>query len=143
MLHIKLENAVVTYQEYVDGFDTATQRSVEIVPAYNAPHSLFYFCYNHPNMAERIIIGDVDRLNGRYCKTPDYPNGTYAYFITETDSEQPAFPYIMGPEFKPILFSLVIHLLRVPLMSMMLVVLDSIRYKHLGIKSLMLMQETT
>lgn len=96
----KLENAVVTYQEYVDGFDTATQRSVEIVPAYNAPHSLFYFCYNHPNMAERIIIGDVDRLNGRYCKTPDYPNGTYAYFITEDDNERPAFPYIMGPEFK-------------------------------------------
>ena len=23
---------------------------------------------------------DLDSSNGRYCKTPDFPNGTYAYF---------------------------------------------------------------
>ena len=96
----KLEGAVVDYAAYVAGFDTATLRTIEIVPAYNAPQALFYFCYNHSNMGERMIISDLDKINGRYCKTPDYPNGTYAYFITETDAGTPAFPYIMGPEFR-------------------------------------------
>ena len=26
--------------------------------------------------------GTLDRYNGRYTKTPDFPNGTYAYFLT-------------------------------------------------------------
>lgn len=95
----KLENEEVTYQEYVDGFDAATLRSIEYTPTSNAPHVLYYFCYNHPNMGERIIIGDVDSRNGRYCVTPDYPNGTYAYFITEDNNGNPAYPYVMGDNF--------------------------------------------
>ncbi len=27
--------------------------------------------------------GDLDAANGRFCVTPDYPKGTYAYFITD------------------------------------------------------------
>jgi YHYH protein len=27
--------------------------------------------------------GDLDECNGRFCKTPDFPAGTYAYFLTE------------------------------------------------------------
>ena len=26
--------------------------------------------------------GDLDEHNGRFCKTPEYPNGVYAYFCT-------------------------------------------------------------
>ena len=38
--------------------------------------------------------GDLDSRNGRWCVTPEYPNGTYAYFVTITDSAQtPQFPY--------------------------------------------------
>ena len=96
----KLEGVEVDYAAYIAGFDTATLRSVEYTPQSNAPQSLFYFCYNHSNMGERIITGDLDRINGRYCVTPDYPNGTYAYFITEDDNLQPSFPYIMGPSFR-------------------------------------------
>ena len=96
----KLEGAVVDYAAYVAGFDAATTRSVEITPPVDVPQSLFYFCYNHANMGERVIIGDLDKRNGRYCVTPDYPNGTYAYFITEDSNGDPAFPYIMGDQFK-------------------------------------------
>ena len=96
----KLEDVVVDYATYVAGFDTATLRSVEITPPIDCPQSLFYFCYNHGNMGERIITGDLDKRNGRYCKTPDYPNGTYAYFITEDDNGDPAFPYIMNNSYK-------------------------------------------
>jgi hypothetical protein len=37
--------------------------------------------------------GDLDERNGRYCVTPDYPNGTYAYFVTIDAALTPVFPY--------------------------------------------------
>jgi len=48
--------------------------------------------------------GDLDLYNGRFCKTPDYPDGTYAYFITIDESETglPVFPYILGPEYNSV-----------------------------------------
>jgi len=39
---------------------------------------------------------ELDVNNGRFCVTPDYPNGTYAYFITVDQNEVPKFPYIIG-----------------------------------------------
>ena len=27
-------------------------------------------------------LGHLDESNGRYCVTPEFPNGTYAYFMT-------------------------------------------------------------
>jgi len=44
-------------------------------------------------------LGDLDEYNGRYlASTPDYPTGTYAYFLTfaNGDFNTPAFPYIFG-----------------------------------------------
>jgi hypothetical protein len=40
--------------------------------------------------------GDLDVYNGRTCVTPEYPSGTYAYFITTDNSGNPAFPYIFA-----------------------------------------------
>src|SRR6218665_911877 len=37
--------------------------------------------------------GDLDFRNGRFCITPEYPQGIYAYFVTLDASGQPAFPY--------------------------------------------------
>jgi hypothetical protein len=49
----------------------------------------------------RFQYGDLDPYNGRFCKTPEYPEGTYAYFITIDASEAglPVFPYILGPNY--------------------------------------------
>ena len=41
-------------------------------------------------------FGTLDQNNGRFCVTPEYPNGTYAYFITIDSSGDPRFPYILG-----------------------------------------------
>lgn len=38
--------------------------------------------------------GTLDEFNGRYCVTPEYPNGVYAYFATST------FPYFIGPNYR-------------------------------------------
>jgi hypothetical protein len=42
---------------------------------------------------------DLDEFNGRYCVTPDYPDGTYAYFMTVNEDNSPAYPYAVGPSF--------------------------------------------
>jgi hypothetical protein len=48
--------------------------------------------------------GDLDEYNGRFCLTPQYPNGTYAYFISlaidATGKSLPTYPYAVGPYFK-------------------------------------------
>ena len=39
---------------------------------------------------------DLDEFNGRYCVTPEYPNGTYAYFVAVSSNGTPVFPYNIG-----------------------------------------------
>ena len=51
----------------------------------------------------------LDENNGRFCVTPEYPNGTYAYFATfdSTSSsdgvfknfKKPVFPYLIGNKY--------------------------------------------
>ena len=53
--------------------------------------------------------GDLDEHNGRFCMTPDYPSGVYAYFTTLEETTQsegpfarlkkPTFPYVIGDTF--------------------------------------------
>ena len=47
--------------------------------------------------------GDLDVHNGRYCVTPEYPNGTYAYFCSaDIDTVQPTYPYVIGNVYKSV-----------------------------------------
>ena len=39
--------------------------------------------------------GDLDAHNGRFAKTPEFPNGTYAYYQTSN-----SFPYIIGDSYR-------------------------------------------
>ncbi len=41
-------------------------------------------------------LGDLDENNGRFCKTPEYPNGIYCYFATIDENHKPVYPYILG-----------------------------------------------
>jgi hypothetical protein len=43
--------------------------------------------------------GDLDAHNGRFCITPEYPAGIYAYFVTLDPLYQPAYPYVIGPTY--------------------------------------------
>ena len=40
--------------------------------------------------------GTLDENNGRFCITPEFPQGTYAYFITIDSNQVPQYPYILG-----------------------------------------------
>jgi hypothetical protein len=48
----------------------------------------------------QIGTGTLDQYNGRFTKTPEYPDGTYAYFMTVDTNNQPVYPYIVGPSTK-------------------------------------------
>lgn len=41
----------------------------------------------------------LDEHNGRFCVTPEYPSGTYAYFCTVDANHNSAYPYVVGPTF--------------------------------------------
>ena len=43
--------------------------------------------------------GSLDENNGRFCVTPDFPQGTYAYFITIDSAQKPIYPYFLGENF--------------------------------------------
>ena len=50
------------------------------------------YTYNHKS-------GLLDNNNGRFCITPDFPKGTYAYFLTIDSNQNPQFPYFIGENF--------------------------------------------
>ncbi len=43
--------------------------------------------------------GTLDENNGRFTVTPDFPKGTYAYFLTIDSNQVPQYPYILGENF--------------------------------------------
>ena len=42
---------------------------------------------------------DLNEQNARYCVTPEFPAGTWAYFTTMSATGTPAFPYTTGRQF--------------------------------------------
>ena len=49
-------------------------------------------------------LGALDQYNGRFCKTPEYPDGRYCYFVTidSTEDGNALFPYVLGPDFNSV-----------------------------------------
>jgi hypothetical protein len=39
---------------------------------------------------------DLDQYNGRWCVTPEFPRGVYAYFVAISSNGTPVFPYDIG-----------------------------------------------
>lgn len=72
---------------------TATQ----VGPPVSATYPIGTYCEDYEWLPSNG--GDLDAYNGRFCITPDYPNGTYAYFITIDANGQAAYPYIIGPQY--------------------------------------------
>lgn len=68
-------------------------------PAVSTTYPLGYFredyeFVSHPGQADYL-----DVHNGRFCVTPEYPNGIYCYFTTVNDQWNSAYPYVVGPTF--------------------------------------------
>ncbi|KAA9338203.1 YHYH protein [Hymenobacter busanensis] len=65
-------------------------------PAISTVRPLGYYIEDFEYVAGR---GDLDSHNGRWCVTPEYPGGTYAYFVTLNRLYEGAYPYTPGPTY--------------------------------------------
>lgn len=95
-------------------------KKVELPGRPNFPDRFFVedFEYVGNETAPDIIENSnivLDKHNGRFCVTPEYPDGVYAYFCTIEEStsttflnyRKPQFPYVIGNSYysKPIEFN--------------------------------------
>jgi len=112
-----IDSSEVTYTTYISSFNGASQREIRFEIPVNAPRLLYLFAYSDPDHGFRTIqegyilgdlvedyiyeegIGTLDEYNGKFGPTPEYPNGTYAYYMTEDSSGNPVYPYIIGPKY--------------------------------------------
>jgi hypothetical protein len=74
---------------------TALQPS-QYGPAVTAQYPLGAYVEDYAWLA---TAGDLDQYNGRFAVTPEYPQGTYAYFVTLDGAGKAAYPYIIGPQY--------------------------------------------
>ncbi len=65
-------------------------------PAVSATYPLGRYLEDYDYIAGS---GDLDEYNGRTTVTPDFPNGTYAYFVTIDGGGNPAFPYVLSGQY--------------------------------------------
>ena len=62
-------------------------------PAVSVTYPVGAFLWDYTHVAGS---GDLDSNNGRFCVTPEYPTGTYAYFVTIDSTLTPVYPYTSG-----------------------------------------------
>ena len=113
----QINGSTVTYQQYLSLFNGATTRQVTFTVPVDAPSVLYLFGYIASGFGLRLVndgyilgdltsdyiydssVGTLDEYNGKFGVTPEYPNGTYAYFMTEDGSGNPVYPYVIGPKY--------------------------------------------
>jgi hypothetical protein len=77
-----------------------TGAAVAIGPVVSATFFLGYFREDYEYVATSAATPDfLDEHNGRFCVTPEYPNGIYCYFSTVDANWNSAYPYVVGPTF--------------------------------------------
>lgn len=73
--------------------------NVDDGPAVSTTYPLGYFREDYEFIAHPGDESYLDEHNGRFCKTPEYPNGIYCYFATVDANHNSAYPYVVGPNF--------------------------------------------
>ncbi|MDG1331083.1 MAG: YHYH protein [Crocinitomicaceae bacterium] len=72
--------------------------NVDDGPAVSATYFLGYFREDY-QWVSHPSEDYLDEHNGRFCVTPEFPNGTYCYFATVDDNWNSAYPYAVGPTY--------------------------------------------
>jgi hypothetical protein len=77
-----------------------TGATVTAGPAVSTTYPLGYFREDYQYDTTSAATPDyLDEHNGRFCVTPEYPNGIYCYFATVDAHWNSAYPYAVGPTF--------------------------------------------
>ena len=83
---------ISTRTQYANG------TTVTAGPPVSTTYPLGYFREDY----EYVVNSNTEYLddhNGRFCITPEFPNGTYCYFATVDKNWNSAYPYAVGPTF--------------------------------------------
>jgi hypothetical protein len=63
----------------------------------------YYGDLTNPATGQLYVVGtntfDLDEYNGRWCVTPEYPGGTYAYFLDIDSNGTSVYPYAIAYEY--------------------------------------------
>ena len=98
-----LNGGVVTQLKSGYSEDSLTKQQRPPISVF--PGGFFVEDYTYKDVVDESVL---DKNNGRFCVTPEFPNGTYAYFATIDDStaqgqgavfagfKLPKFPYLVG-----------------------------------------------
>lgn len=84
---------------YPDRTVNAEGTNVPDGPAINSTYFRGYFREDYKFVTHPGEEDYLDKHNGRWCVTPEYPSGTYAYFCTVDEDWNSAYPYAVGPTF--------------------------------------------
>jgi hypothetical protein len=77
-----------------------TGATVAAGPPVSTTYPLGYFREDYQYNPTSAATPDyLDEHNGRFCVTPEYPNGIYCYFATVDARWNSAYPYVVGPTF--------------------------------------------
>ena len=68
-------------------------------PAVSVTYPLGYFREDYEFINHAGAADYLDVHNGRFCVTPEYPNGMYCYFATVDSEWNSAYPYLIGPTY--------------------------------------------
>jgi hypothetical protein len=68
-------------------------------PAVSVTYPLGYFREDYEFVNHAGAADYLDVHNGRFCVTPEYPNGMYCYFATVDSDWNSAYPYLIGPTY--------------------------------------------
>jgi hypothetical protein len=83
---------ITTRTTYGDGTDVPDGPAVST----NYPIGYFREDYEFVTSTSSDVLDDH---NGRFCVTPEYPNGIYCYFATVDENWNSTYPYVVGPTF--------------------------------------------
>ena len=68
-------------------------------PPVNATYPLGYYREDYEWISHADDESYLDVHNGRFCVTPEYPNGIYCYFATVDSNHNSTYPYLVGPTY--------------------------------------------
>ena len=78
---------------YADGTDVVDG------PPISATFPLGWYREDYEYIDHPLDMTYLDEHNGRFCVTPEYPNGIYCYFTTVDENHNSYYPYSVGPTY--------------------------------------------
>jgi len=81
------ERNITVRTNYTDGTNVTNG------PPVNATYPIGWYKEDYEFIANS---GDLDEFNGRFAVTPEYPNGTYAYYTTVDQNWNSTYPYAIA-----------------------------------------------